>query len=362
MRIAMTIHALSGGGAERVFCRLASRWLHAGHDVHAVTWSADDADLGDMPENWNHHGLDLLKPSRSLTAGIWANFNRIRQLRKTLVRIQPELILSFCDQMNISTLQAANGLRVPVWIAERSDPAHQVLSSLRERWRSRVYPQCTGCVAQTEEIATYLSQLVPRDRIRVIPNAVDPPTALSSLSAPDAKIFLSLGRLSREKGVDILLEAWRRTQPQLTDSNWQLYIAGEGPNRSELQRVSAGLSGVHFLGWLDEPQTMFSQASIFVLPSRYEGFPNALLEAMSYGLACISTRCSQAVTELAHDGNAVVVVRAEQADELAGAMVRLANSSTMRKRLGAAAQQVSLGYSWETVGPLWDQILSSRLG
>ncbi len=359
MRIAMTIHALSGGGAERVFCRLAARWVEAGHEVHVVTWSASDADTCDLPDNSKRYGLDLMKSSRGCLHALWANCNRIRQLRKTLVRIQPDLILSFCDQMNICTLQAARGMSVPVWIAERSDPAQQVLSPLWERWRRRVYPTCAGCVTQTDQIAEYLSKQIPRERIKVIPNAVVPPAAVPQ-HTPSKKVLFAIGRLSGEKGFDILLEAWKQARQRLADSNWQLHLAGEGPSRDELQRMAADIPGVHFLGWLPEPQAAFAQATMFVLPSRYEGFPNVLLEAMSHGLPSIATRCSQAVAELSRDGNAVMVVTTESPRELAEAIVQLANSDEMRTRLGAAAQQVSQGYSWQRIGKLWDQILPTQ--
>ncbi len=139
-RIALTIHALFGGGAERLMAQLAARWSEAGHDVHLVTWSGTETDQYRVPIQVKRHGLALLSESSSRLRGIAANVRRIRVLRNTLRRIEPELIVSFCDQMNIVTLQAARKLAAPVVIAEHSNPAKQKLNRLWEYWRSRVYP------------------------------------------------------------------------------------------------------------------------------------------------------------------------------------------------------------------------------
>ncbi len=359
MRIAMNIHALSGGGAERVFCQLASRWATAGHEVHVITWSSTKENSVALPPQVVPHPLNLLRPSQNILQAALANLKRVRSLRKTLRLVGPDRILSFCDQMNISTLQATQGLQCPVWIAERSDPAKQRLSPTWEHWRKRVYPKCSGCVVQTQAIADYLSQMIARERIVVIPNAVEPvgdslPT--NQAKTLTARVVLAVGRLSREKGLDTLLEAWRHVQNRLSAPGWQLHIAGTGAQQAELQRQ--GVANVHFLGWLEHPQEAYNNSSIYVLPSRYEGFPNSLLEAMSHGLPCIATLCSQAVEELSRGGRAVVVVPPESPLELADALVALANSGERRQALGTTARQVSLEYAWERIGPLWDRILS----
>jgi len=366
MRIAMTIHGLQGGGAEHVFTQLAARWDAAGHEVHVVTWSAVSQDPPWLSPRLWRHGLDLLRPSHNLWQSVWANLRRQRRLRGVLLKIQPDVVLSFCDQMNISTLRATRGLRFPVWIAERSDPARQRLSGLWERWRRKYYPRCTGCIVQTEAIAEFLSPLVPRERVLVIPNALNLPAPLAvnldgaaagstQVQSTSAGTILSVGRLSPEKGADVLLRAWRTAQPQL--GAWQLQLAGDGPQRDALQVYCRDLPSVQFLGWLQDPQPTYARADMFVLPSRYEGFPNALLEAMSHGLPCVATRCSQAVEELSCGGSAVLTVPPDQTDALAAALLELAHSPERRQQLGQAARRVSQNYTWNRIGPLWDQVL-----
>ncbi len=390
MRIALTIHALHGGGAERVLARLADRWSAAGHELHVITWSAASTDEIALSSSVRRHGLGLTRDSTNLWQAIRANLHRVRALRQKLRELRPELILSFCDQMNISTLQASRGLDLPVWIAERSDPARQRLGPLWEWWRRRTYPSCTGCIAQTDEIAQHLSQWISPSRIKVIPNAVDPvaspeapqssstcppitsvvaSTASTNDASPDGdtangespKTVLSVGRLSREKGIDQLLQAWQQAHAQMPQ--WELQIVGDGPQRASLEAQAANLPRVHFTGWLAEPAQIYRTAQMFVLPSRYEGFPNALLEAMSYGLACLSTDCSQAIAELSRDGQALYVASGPAESlpqQLASGLIELAANSQRRQQLGAAARRVSLDYSWGHIGPLWDKLLSSE--
>ena len=383
MRIALTIHALHGGGAERVLARLADRWSAAGHELHVITWSAADTDEIALSASVHRHGLDLMGSSTNLLQAIRANWRRVCALRQKLRRIQPDLVLSFCDQMNIATLQAARGLKLPVWIAERSDPARQRLSPLWEWWRRRTYPSCTGCVAQTDEIAQHVSQWMPRSQIEVIPNAVDPVTYHETiLASPDSpsprstdaltngdspcgdsqKIVLSVGRLSPEKGIDRLLQAWQQAHSQMM--GWELRIVGDGSQRASLEAQAADLPRVFFSGWLADPAQLYRTAQIFVLSSRYEGFPNALLEAMSHGLACMSTTCSQAIADLSRDGQAIHVVPAAAetvASQLASGLIELSTSAQRRQQLGAAAHRVSLDYSWSRIGPRWDRLLSTEL-
>lgn len=355
MRIALTVHALQGGGAERVLARLAERWSAAGHDVHLITWSAAATDQIPVPPAVERHGLDLLRSSANFWQGLWANVRRIRALRRKLRELQPDFVLSFCDQMNISTLQAARGLKRPVWIAEHSDPSRQRLGRAWEWWRRRTYPHCTGCVALTSEIAEHLSQWIPRSRLTIIPNAVDPIEESAEEQRSKRPSLLSVGRLSHEKGVDQLLQAWRLAHTQL--GNWDLCIVGDGSQRTTLERQAADLPRVHFTGWMSDTTPAYRTATIFVLPSRYEGFPVALLEAMSHGLTCLATRCSQAVEELSLGGEAVRVVPTESPESLARALIELSTDPQRCQRMGTAARRVSSHYSWSRIGPLWDRLL-----
>ena len=358
MRIALTIHAMFGGGAERLMSQLATRWSKAGHDVHLVTWSTPDTDQYLVPAEVTRHGLGLLGASSNRLRGVLANIRRVRTLRGVLRSIEPELIVSFCDQMNIVTLQAARGLTtrglaVPVVISEHSNPEKQRLGRLWEAWRGRTYPTCMQCVVLTDEIADYMQRWISMERLRVIPAAIAPPVDEARVPRDD-NVILAVGRLSPEKGFDLLLEAWRRIQDQLP--GWQLRIAGSGAGCSALVELAKDLPSVQMLGWVQNTWPLYQQATMFVLPSRYEGFPVALVEALSQGCPAIATRCTEA-TQRPPLSKALQLVAPESAEQLAAAMLQLAQNREERARLSAMAEQASSEFRWEKVGLLWDRLL-----
>ncbi|HBE69941.1 MAG TPA: hypothetical protein DDW52_17485 [Planctomycetaceae bacterium] len=349
------IHSLSGGGAERLMAQLANRWHDQGHHVTLITWSLPESDIYPVYSGVRRVGLEMLQESRSLFHGIWANLKRVRALRKAITRAEPEWVLSFADQMNIVGAEAMRGINVPMWIAEHSHPKYQRLSPMWEHWRSRSYPRVTGCVALTSGIAGYMQRWVAADRLRVIPPAISPPSA-GQIHSARTKTLLTVGRLSKEKNQLLLLDAWARCSQDLPD--WTLRIVGDGPERDNLKHRAKSLQRVEFAGWVDDPWQEYQTAGLFVLTSQYEGFPVAMLEAMSQGVPCITTDCTDAVRELGVDCGVSVIGESPTASQLAEAMVELAKSETRREAMAVAARETALAYDWSQIGPLWDSVLA----
>jgi len=145
-----------------------------------------------------------------------------------------------------------------------------------------------------------------------------------------------------------------------------LLIIGDGPEKSNLQSAASkhGLTErITFPGWIESPWSVIPQAippaaSIAVLPSRYEGFPNALLEAMSQGIAPIAFDCESGPSEIIqHDENGLLVPLGN-VPELATAMQSLAQDNAQRTRLAAAAREVTNRFSPEQIFALWEDVLS----
>lgn len=138
-RIALVIHALRGGGAERQLAQLANRWAAGGHQVTVVTLSAPEPGEYRLSPTIKRRGLGL---QRSGGWRLWAplrTLQRLRHLRRELLASHPQAVVSFTDRMNILTLTALIGLRLPVIIAERSDPRRQQLGRWWETWRRWIY-------------------------------------------------------------------------------------------------------------------------------------------------------------------------------------------------------------------------------
>ena len=155
-----------------------------------------------------------------------------------------------------------------------------------------------------------------------------------------------------------LIEAFARFIRTAPD--WKLHVAGDGPMAEELQtRVRAlGLTDdVTFHGVVADPTPLLAKCRIFVLPSRFEGTPNALLEAMAHRMPCIVSDASPGPLRLIEHGANGLVVETGSVESLAGAMGKLSRDERLRRALGDAAFERVREFALDRVGPVWDQIL-----
>ena len=167
-----------------------------------------------------------------------------------------------------------------------------------------------------------------------------------------------MGRLARQKGFDLLIEAFSRIANQ--HPQWSVKILGEGPARASLKRLIAekGLNGrVVLAGWEPDPDFVLKQSDLFVLSSRFEGFPNALLEAMACGLPSISFDCPSGPAEIIRDTIDGLLVPAEDIEALANTLDRVLGDDSLRQRLSAEAVHVVDRFSAERYFANWDAVL-----
>jgi len=207
---------------------------------------------------------------------------------------------------------------------------------------------------------------LPADKLVVIPNSVDPnlwrpatsderDAARRSLPDGEAPWMITLARLNEQKGIDILLAACGR--PEMRARAWTLYIAGDGPDEEQLKRQcnELGLTArVHWLGWRDDAAALLAAADLFVLPSRYEGQPFALLEAMSAGVpvaACAVSGIPEALDfgrlgklAPAQDPAGLAHMLAEALDEDLSAQVKMAREFILQRHHLGDNMRKTLGY------------------
>lgn len=173
------------------------------------------------------------------------------------------------------------------------------------------------------------------------------------------KVVVRLGRLSFEKGQDMLLDAWAQVAPRHPD--WRLRLYGSGPEEAALRRQAdeLGLAGsVEFAGATADIEGALTGASIFALSSREEGFPMSIMEAMAYGLPTVAFDCAPGVRELLTDEHDGLVVTPGNTMEFAAALDRLMSDAGLRDALGDAARASVRRYAPDSVIDRWERQFS----
>lgn len=354
--VLFVISKFAPGGAERVLTVLANEWHRRGVRVTVVTLK--NAELYfPLSQGIEVRKLGLTGASPTPLHALLSNRKRVAAVRSVIRDVEPDGVISFMTMTNIVTILAARGLDVPVYAAERNHPEHYEVSRLWKRLRNRVYRRGGRLVVQTEGIADYYRKhKIPV--AAVIPNPVNPDFFSSERQlAAGSRILLAAGRLNRQKGFDLLLRSFAAAR---LDEDWVLRIVGEGKEREALEALSRqlGLAGrVQMPGATNRIVDEYSGADAFVLSSRFEGFPNVLLEAMASGLACIAYDCPTGPGELLQHQQNGLLVPAENTEKMAQAIRSLALDSSTRQRLAAAARESAESYRPENIIALWEKLV-----
>lgn len=250
----------------------------------------------------------------------------ILNVRRELKKYTGDVVIVYGKFYSSLVLLAASGLRKRVFISDRASPLY------RDFWyveclTSLIYYFCkpTGIIAQTSDSAKFQrKRFGSKIPIEVIPNAVNLPLLKP---AKREKIVLAVGRFKDPlKGFDRLIEAWCKTKRE----DWKLFFVGgtESEEPSFVQKLKAeGIKdSVCFLGKQSNIFDFYLRCSIFVIPSRSEGFPNALVEAMCCGCACISFDFMAGPRDIIEDGFNGLIVPNNDTDMLADAITQLIHS------------------------------------
>lgn len=363
-RITFVIPFLNLGGSQRALTFLANYWVDHGKQVTILTlgdYSVPSFFPLDSRVNWVALGV-AGSTSNPLTALI-GNFRRIFALRKSIRNSQPQVVVSFLTSTNVLSILATASLHIPLVISERTDPYKDYLGKAWLILRSLTYPAARRLVVLSPHYVKFFQSMMG-ERVTVIPNPafLPRPEDDTPVSMPVGKSIISAGRLSYEKGYDLLIRAFALVGRKHPD--WNLLILGEGASRQNLERliVQSGLEGRVFMpGAVKNPAGYFSRADLYVLPSRIEGFPMVLCEAMACGMAVVGFDCAAQISEIVRQGVDGILVPPENIEQLASAMDDIMADDRKRRQFGELAKEITNRFSVERIMSLWESLFMEIL-
>jgi GalNAc-alpha-(1->4)-GalNAc-alpha-(1->3)-diNAcBac-PP-undecaprenol alpha-1,4-N-acetyl-D-galactosaminyltransferase len=364
VRIAFVIPGLGPGGAERVASLLCNFWAGQNHSVTLITFEAA-APFHKLYETVTLRQLDVDAGQRGVIAKLVTNFRRISRLRGLLRELRPDTVVAFTTDANVVTLCAASGLGVPVVISERNQPERPGLGRVHKLARAICYRFARAIVVQTEPIADWVRARF-RIQVYIIPNPVLLGPARIESAAPDkhaggqARLLISVGRLTHQKGFDLLIESFARLAVKHPD--WRLVIHGEGPARASLEQLrDTGPCGARIAlpGLTRDIQAALDAASLFALPSRFEGYPNALLEALGAGLPVVATACPGGTVEILAEGAYGMLVPPDDIGALTAALDTMMSAPALRETYARSARDAVAELDVAIIGRRWLDLLAS---
>ncbi len=343
MRIALLTSSLGAGGAERVATTLCNAWDKRGDSVKLIsTYSGGGKPFYDIEA-----GVDLEFLSDIVGDNSKSFMNYIRRyfaLRRTLLKTKPDVVVSFLPNVNVVSILALAFTGIPVVVCERRDPSSQPTNKFWEYGCSVLYRFADAVVVQTQNVRNTIGEIYPNlKKVVTIAN----PLSLELIQRQPERVdcavrksLLSLGRLAPEKQVEHTILTFSRIASAFSD--WDLHIYGDGPMREELEVLTRELklsSRIFFGGRTINPWQIMESSDLFVMTSRFEGFPNALLEAMCMGLPCVAYDCPSGPQDISLGGKVALLANLNNQDQLSTHLSSLMGNQELRNNLGKLARE-----------------------
>jgi GalNAc-alpha-(1->4)-GalNAc-alpha-(1->3)-diNAcBac-PP-undecaprenol alpha-1,4-N-acetyl-D-galactosaminyltransferase len=362
LRVTLVTGSLGGGGTERVVVWLAESLANAGYAPTLLTLHDAQRDFYDVPPMVKR----VKAPVNVALSYRW--FNVVGQvhsaiaLRRFILDSSPDVVVSFIESINSRVLQALVGSGIPVLASEQTDWRHHPVSRRWRIMRSLLYWRAYRVVVLSSELHQFARTQWPRWRAVHIPNPV-PKIQYINTARPERfgrYNVMAMGRLSPEKGFDLLLQAFKSVT--VHHPEWSLIIIGEGPERQHLahQVDELGLGDRVFMpGTISPPFDWLHAGDLFVFSSRYEGFGLALAEAMACGLPVISFSCPSGPQDIIRNEVDGRLVPADDIQALAAAMGDLMSNPEQRRRLASRAPEVCERFAPEKIFAQWTLLIQA---
>ncbi|MFV0221276.1 glycosyltransferase [Empedobacter falsenii] len=346
--ICLIIPSLRHGGAERVISVLANEWSKNPDCKVNLLLLTKQEHFYQIDSRVN-----IIEPQKLYTKNsisklfytIWVFWF----IRNKIYKLNPTSVLSFCERYNNIVLLALLGIKIPIFVSDRNNPSNN-LGLIHEYLRKKLYKKAKGIIAQTETAKTILFNKTGNLNIKAIPN---PLRELKDNNAQKDNIILNVGRFELQKNQKELIEIFSQLELK---KDWKLRIIGVGSLKSELEetiREKKLVDQVELLDFQKNIDEYFQQAKIFAFTSIYEGFPNALSEAMANGLASIAYDCPTGPSELIIDNKNGFLVPLHNREEYIKKLQKLLDDEILRLQISEKAKDVKQKFSTQSISNIY---------
>lgn len=349
--IAFYIGSLHKGGAERVFVNLATYFLSAGYRVTMITQYRLE-DEYELPDGADRVISDL---SESECRGRAYNFcARILKLHRVIRQTDADLLMTTAGKSNFMAIACAAFLPTRVVVSVVADPPLEYPTRIMRFLLQTMFGDADGIIMQTHRQLSCLRKGLQRVSV-ILPNSISPEFAADRFEGERSHNIYMVGRMDDNKNQAMAISAF--SQAAESRPGYKLIICGDGPLRSELEELAAASGAsdrIEFAGMVSDVPARLRDAYAFVLTSDTEGMPNTLLEAMSLGVACISTDCPcGGPAEVITDGVNGLLIPVRDTGALTSALERLMDDESLTVRIGDAAYDSMLDHRPEVVNRRW---------
>lgn len=336
MHIAFFINSLRAGGAERVVSRLANYWAQNGRQVTVITLEDTESDFYTLHPDITRVVLNKAAQSGSTILLPWRVATRLYHLRRALMKASPNVLISTTTFLNMISIMATFRLKLTLYVRETTLPS----ALIKNGWKGRaakllykwLYPFADRVICPSNKIATELKDFAALKNLAVVYNPIDVAEIRqekdvvykkNELTQEGRVHFICVGRLIPAKGFDRLIDALADCRFPFS---WHLTIYGEGEERQLLESLIRNVDltdKIKLAGMVDNPWTYMAAADCLLLPSRWEGMPNVVLEALSVGTPVIAMEEAGGIVDIASLAPRGAVTIANNMQEFVTAMQRV---------------------------------------
>lgn len=349
-------HIDSSSGASKAIVDIMNALIANGWEVGLIITSRTTLPFYILNEKITIERLEIKIHSFSRIVQRIRKHLLVLIIRRKFIYSNIKLLVAFNFQSE--SIEAAKRTNTRVIISERSNfdnpLENETTFAIRKRW----FPLASAITSNSRTTVDAIKELINSDNVHFTPNPYLLPyrdDQIDFLNRP--KVILIVGRFTYRKAYDVLFQALGKINGKLGD--WKVNIVGDGPLEADIKRLGSelGIEGrVNYLGTTNNVDVHFLNAGLFILPSRFEGVPNAMLDAMKFGLPIIISAVPGSLEYIVNEQNGLVFP-IDDPDALSTQILRMIEDGGLRERLGKAAFTTACDTAKKNDISPWEEVI-----